>query len=101
MLKSIIITSSLLQYTLSVQLSSKAFLFNPAVDPETRKEFGLFVAQYHKSYKDTEEFNERLELFAKNKEKVDQHNQEKAEKLGYKMVMNEFADLTAEELEQY
>lgn len=56
--------------------------------------FQNYVSQFQKVYATSDEFVYRLQVFADNLDKIDQHN---AGESSYKLGVNQFADLTKEE----
>lgn len=61
---------------------------------EDRQAFQEFVNKYNRNYLTKEEYNARLSIFKANLERVKSHN---AEKEGFSMALNKFADLSEEE----
>lgn len=57
-----------------------------------------FKAQYGRRYESPAEEAKRFEIFAENKLKIDRFNSQEAEKSGYRLSVNHFADQTQEEM---
>lgn len=59
--------------------------------------FVNFIGKYSKQYQDKEEFLQRMDVFRRNADKIENHNAQNSGSL-YRMGVNSFADLTEEEL---
>jgi cathepsin L len=74
-------------------------LFGPTVpisEEEFEREFMNFISKYRRSYDNSNEFNYRYEVFRRNYQQIMDMNTN-AEKNGFELGVNEFADLTLEE----
>lgn len=81
----------------SQNLQQKTFLNQ---DNEGDYEFFKFSAIYNRDYPSTDEFTKRIAIFNSNYNMVKAHNQNKASSVGYQLGINEFADRTADEMQQ-
>lgn len=60
--------------------------------------FDHLKTKYGKVYQNETEDNERMQIFLKNKRKVEEHNEKHSQGLvSFKMGVNKFSDLTSEE----
>lgn len=61
-------------------------------------QFGLQM-KYHKKYQNETEEKIHIEIFLKNKHKIEEHNEKHANgSVTFKMALNKFSDLTPDEL---
>ena len=67
---------------------------------EASTAFNSFTSRFSRNYKSKEEYNKRLNIFKKNLEIIEEHNQNHAAEEGYTLEVNKFADLTKEEFER-
>nr|XP_015836649.1 PREDICTED: uncharacterized protein LOC103313498 [Tribolium castaneum] len=71
-------------------------------DAEVTQKFNEFKTKYGKTYADANEENFRKQLFAKNLEKIEEHNKKYEQgQVTYTMGVNQFSDLTPEEMRPY
>ena len=61
-------------------------------DLKLRHKFNEFISKYRKQYADTEEFNDRLKVFAQNLKDIEAHNARKDQT--WTKGINQFTDLT-------
>ncbi|XP_049851980.1 cysteine proteinase-like [Schistocerca gregaria] len=58
-------------------------------------EFSNFISKYSKSYRDKEEYNQRLEIFKQNLQIINEHN--KRTDISYSLGITKFSDMSDEE----
>ena len=68
-------------------------------DEQVLEAFTEFTSRFSRQYKTLGEYNKRLSTFKKSFTYVENHNKNKAEKAGYTLEINKFADMTKEEYE--
>lgn len=61
-------------------------------DLKTRYKFNDFVEKYNKKYETTEEFMDRLKVFAENVREIEAHNNRRD--VSWRKGINQFSDLT-------
>lgn len=79
-------------------LFSSAMAAVCAANADVHMAFQEFLVKYGRSYASKTEVEERFDIFAANLESINNHN-DNAES-GYRMAVNQFADLTEEEFSQ-
>ncbi|XP_044264522.1 digestive cysteine proteinase 1-like [Tribolium madens] len=84
-------------------VAMSAYTANCALtDAEVSQKFNEFKSKYGKTYADANEENFRKQLFAKNLEKIEEHNKKYEQgQVTYTMGVNQFSDLTPEEMRPY
>ena len=71
------------------------FAVSYASDLHLRTQFSEFVKKYNKEYTSTAHYEERLAIFAENLKEIEEHN---SQKHSWKKGINQFADLTRNEI---
>lgn len=66
-------------------------------DSATVEAFQTFITKHNKNYLTKEEYNARLQIFKNNLDLIKNHN---AEKEGFELGVNKFADISQEEYEK-
>jgi hypothetical protein len=64
------------------------------------REFTKFGSRFGRNYKSQDEYKNRLSIFKKTYDLVQKHNSENAEKEGFTLEVNKFADLSDEEFDK-
>lgn len=55
---------------------------------DTQKNFTSYMSKFHRRYKSSGEYKDRLKEFDKNKKKIDEFNQKEAQNKGFEMEVN-------------
>jgi C1A family cysteine protease len=64
---------------------------------EVEREFPKWVAQNNKNYLSTEEYEERKRIFGRNLHHIKTHQHHNAERMGFELALNKFADMSEDE----
>ena len=70
-------------------------------EEETEKEFAKFSSKFQRHHRNKDEYEKRLKIFGKNKEKIETFNERESKVKGFRRTLNQFSDMTEEEKKQY